>query len=71
MAEMARVLSPGGRVAIVEPDFDALMIDSDDPSSGAESDHWFIAQPGYRSPAYDGYLSMRDLNRSRCWLWLV
>lgn len=28
--EMARVLSPGGRVVIVEPDFDAFMIDSDD-----------------------------------------
>ena len=28
--EMARVLSPGGRLAIAEPDFDALMIDSDD-----------------------------------------
>lgn len=28
--EMARVLSPGGRVGISEPDFDALMIDSDD-----------------------------------------
>ncbi len=28
--EMARVLSPGGRLAIWEPDFDALMIDSDD-----------------------------------------
>jgi SAM-dependent methyltransferase len=28
--EMARVLSPGGLVSIGEPDFDALMIDSDD-----------------------------------------
>ena len=30
VAEMARVLKPGGRVAIIEPDFDSLMIDSDD-----------------------------------------
>lgn len=30
VTEMARVLKPGGRVAIVEPDFDALMLDSDD-----------------------------------------
>ena len=30
VAEMARILAPGGRVAIWEPDFDALMIDSDD-----------------------------------------
>jgi SAM-dependent methyltransferase len=29
IGEMARVLVPGGRVAIVEPDHDALMIDSD------------------------------------------
>jgi ubiquinone/menaquinone biosynthesis C-methylase UbiE len=28
--EMTRVLTPGGRVVVVEPDFDALMIDSDD-----------------------------------------
>jgi ubiquinone/menaquinone biosynthesis C-methylase UbiE len=28
--EMARVLVPGGRIAIWEPDFDALMLDSDD-----------------------------------------
>ena len=27
---MARVLAPGGRIAIWEPDFDALMVDSDD-----------------------------------------
>lgn len=30
IAEMARVLGPGGRVGISEPDFDAMMIDSDD-----------------------------------------
>jgi ubiquinone/menaquinone biosynthesis C-methylase UbiE len=30
VAEMARVLAPGGRMAIVEPDHDALIIDSDD-----------------------------------------
>ena len=30
IAEMTRVLVPGGRVAIVEPDHNALMIDSDD-----------------------------------------
>jgi SAM-dependent methyltransferase len=30
VAEMARVLGPGGRGAFWEPDFDALMIDSDD-----------------------------------------
>lgn len=30
LSEMARVLAPGGRVGISEPDFDALMIDSDD-----------------------------------------
>jgi SAM-dependent methyltransferase len=29
IAEMARVLIPGGRIAIAEPDFDAFMIDSD------------------------------------------
>ena len=29
IAEMTRVLVPGGRIAIVEPDFDAMMIDSD------------------------------------------
>jgi hypothetical protein len=29
---MARVLAPGGRVAIWEPDFDAFMVDSDDLS---------------------------------------
>ena len=28
--EMARVLAPGGRLYLFEPDFDALMIDSDD-----------------------------------------
>jgi SAM-dependent methyltransferase len=28
--EMSRVLAPGGRLAVFEPDFDALMIDSDD-----------------------------------------
>jgi SAM-dependent methyltransferase len=28
--EMSRVLAPGGRLAVYEPDFDALMIDSDD-----------------------------------------
>jgi SAM-dependent methyltransferase len=28
--EMARVLSRGGRAAIIEPDFDTLMVDSDD-----------------------------------------
>ena len=28
--EMARVLASGGRIAIFEPDFDALMVDSDD-----------------------------------------
>jgi ubiquinone/menaquinone biosynthesis C-methylase UbiE len=30
VSEMARVLAPGGRLAIVEPDHDAFMIDSDD-----------------------------------------
>ena len=30
IAEMTRVLAPGGRVGISEPDFDAVMIDSDD-----------------------------------------
>lgn len=34
--EMARVLSSGGRAAILEPDFDSLMVDSDDlPTSTA------------------------------------
>jgi SAM-dependent methyltransferase len=30
LAEMARVLAPGGRAVLWEPDFDALMIDCDD-----------------------------------------
>ncbi len=30
VAEMSRVLAPGGRVAIFEPDLDAVLIDSDD-----------------------------------------
>jgi SAM-dependent methyltransferase len=30
ITEMARVLAPGGRVMIWEPDFDAIMIDSED-----------------------------------------
>ena len=34
VSEMARVLAPGGRVAISEPDHDSFMIDSDDLSVG-------------------------------------
>jgi hypothetical protein len=33
---MARVLTPGGRIAIWEPDFDAFMVDSDDLAVATE-----------------------------------
>lgn len=33
VAEMVRVLRPGGRLAILEPDFDAFLIDSEDLST--------------------------------------
>jgi SAM-dependent methyltransferase len=35
IAEMARVLIPGGRIAIFEPDFDAMVINTDDPGLAA------------------------------------
>jgi len=34
LQEMARVLAPDGRLVVFEPDFDALMIDSDDMLAG-------------------------------------
>jgi SAM-dependent methyltransferase len=35
IAEMARVLIPGGRIAILEPDFDAMVVNTDDPGVAA------------------------------------
>jgi SAM-dependent methyltransferase len=46
--EMARVLSPGGRVAIWEADFDALMVDSDDLATATAVRRHLVA--GLRNP---------------------
>jgi SAM-dependent methyltransferase len=46
--EMARVLRDGGRLAIWEPDFDALIIDSDDLATAAAVRAHLIA--GLRNP---------------------
>lgn len=46
--EMARVLAPGGRLAAFEPDFDAMMIDSDDLATATAVRNALIA--GLRNP---------------------
>ncbi len=46
--EIARVLSSGGRVAIIEPDFDTLMVDSDDLATSTAVRKQLIS--GLRNP---------------------
>lgn len=36
VAEMARVVRPGGRVVVAEPDWDTLVVDPGDPGTGRE-----------------------------------
>jgi SAM-dependent methyltransferase len=48
VAEIARVLVPGGRVAIFEPDADSLMIDSDDLDDTTALRRQFVA--GLQNP---------------------
>lgn len=42
IAEMARVLIPGGRIAILEPDFNAMVINTDDPDLATAVRQQFI-----------------------------